>query len=185
MAINDITFLDEAQFGEIGSQYYLVKANESTQGTGSSYTPAFRAGEPVTKTLGSNYVHLFAAIATGSALLPVVSTNFLAGIAISGQGGGCSTETASADGYVYVANLVPNVVYLGIANSATLWNTQAKYNALVGARVLMDMSSANPPVYTVLATDGASNGLVVEYIDITKYPGHVAFKLRNALSYSA
>lgn len=185
MAINDITFLDEAQFGEIGSQYYIVKANESTQGTGSSYTKAFRAGEPVIKTLATKYVHTIGVIGTGTAILPVVGTDYMAGIAISGQGGGASTETATADGYVYVANLVPNVVYLGIANSATLWDTQAEYDALVGKRVLINMSSANPPVYTILATDSTNNGLVVEALDITKYPGKVAFKLRNALSYSA
>lgn len=185
MAINDITFLDEAQFGEIGSQYYLVKANTSTQGTGTTYTPAFRAGEPVFKSLGTMYVQTAGTIGTGTAAKPVVATDFLAGVAISGQGGGCSTETDTADGYVYVANLVPNVVYLGTVNSTTVWNTQTKYNALIGSRVLINMSSANPPVYTILATDGSTNGLDVEYLDITKYPGKVAFKLRNALSYSA
>ena len=186
MAVNDITFLDEAQFGEIGTQRYKVSLNTSTQGTGSSYTKAFRSGEPVIKALGTpgSYVTTLGVIGSGTTSKPVVGTDYLAGIAAGGNGG-TSTETRTADGVVDVVRLVPNVVYLGNPSAPTSWDTQAEYDALVGSRVLFSMSSAVPPVFTILASDSANNGLVVEPLDITKYPGKVAFSLRNGLSYSA
>lgn len=183
MSVNDITFLDEAQFGEIGSQRYIVKMNESTQGTGTSYVKAFRAGEPVGKALGGTIAVLLGAMGTGTAAKPVVATDFLAGIAMGGEGG-TSTETATANGYVDVVNLVPNVVYLMTPNAPTSWDTQAEYNALIGDRVLINMSADIPPVYTILASDSATSGLVIEYLDITKYPGKVAFKFRNGVMYT-
>lgn len=184
MSINDITFLDEAQFGEIGSQRYKVIKNMSNNGTGSSYTPAFRSGEPVSKSLGTagSYVLTLGSIGTGTASKPVVATDFLAGIAAGGNGG-FSTETRTADGYVDVVPLVPNVVYLGNPAAPTSWDTQAEYDALVGARVLINMSSDVPPVFTILASDSATSGLVVEPLDITKYPGKVAFSFRNGVNY--
>lgn len=185
MAINDITLLDEAQFGEIGSQRYNVAVNASGQGTGSSYIPAFRAGEPVIKALGGTVVSTWGSIGTGTSAKPVVATDFMAGIAMGGNGG-VSTETATAAGFVDVINLVPNVVYLGNPDVAATWNTQTKYDALVGSRVLIKMStSSTNPVFTILASDSATSGLVVEHILIAEHPGKVAFKLRNALSYSA
>lgn len=63
---------------------------------------------------------------------------------------------------------------------AATWNTQAKYNALVGARVLIDLTAG---VYTILAADGAGNGCIVEYLDISKYPGMVAFSWSQVCDY--
>lgn len=193
MAINDILPLDEGQFGEIGSRYWLVKANTSTQGTGSSYIPAFRPGEPVRKTLGTgttnNSAQTLATIGTGSSSYPVVGTDYLAGVAIS-----TSTETDTANGSVYVVPLVPNVIYIGAAdvpatygyNTTTGVITQSTYDALVGSRVLIKQSaSSTNPVFTILASDSANNGLVVEPLDIRKNPGKVAFSLRQGLNYSA
>lgn len=185
MSTNDITFLEEAQFGEIGTQRYVVSSG-SGSGSGSSYTPAFRSGEPVSKALGSGGTGVTAlgAFSSGTSAKPVVGTDYLAGIAAGAQGG-TSSETSALNGFVDVVPLVANVVYLGNPDVAATWDTQSEYNALVGARVLIKMSTAVPPVFTILASDSANNGLVVEYIDITKYPGKVAFRLRNALSYSA
>ncbi len=186
--INDITFLDEAQFGEIGSQKFLVDANESGQGTGATYVPAFRTGEPVFKSLGNatdaNFVHTLAAIGTGSTAKPVVATDFMVGIAAGGQAA-FSTETDTVDGFVYVVPMVPNVIYLGIPDTASSWNTQAKYDLLVGSRVLMSMSaSTSNPAFTILASDSATSGLVIAPLDITKYPGKVAFYLRQGLNFT-
>lgn len=183
MATNDIVALDEAQFGSIGSHQYIVAANLSGQGTGTTYVPSFRPGEPVRATLGGTTASTLGTIGTGTSSCPAVGTDYLYGVSDGGQGG-TSTETNSAAGYVYVKPLVPGVIYLGNADTATSWDTQAEYNALLGKRVLIAMSSAVPPVYTILASDSANNGLTVEYIDVTKYPGKVAFALRQALSYN-
>ena len=81
-----------------------------------------------------------------------------------------------------VTPLVPGVTYLIAPKVAATWDTQAEYDALVGARVLLDLTAG---AYTILAADGATNGCVVEPLDISKYPGKVAFSIRNGVSYLA
>ncbi len=63
--------------------------------------------------------------------------------------------------------------------SAAAWDTQAEYDALVGKRLLIDLTSG---AYTLLATDSANNGLIVMPLNIAKYPGKVAVAFRQALS---
>lgn len=161
MANGDITILDQSTMAGIGARRFLVAASATL----------INAGEPVTKALGAAVV---TPMATNK---PVVATDFLAGIAAT-----TSTNTAGAAGDVWVNPLVPGVIYLMAPKVAATWNTQALYDALVGARVLIDLTSS---VYTILATDGATSGCVVEALDIAKYPGKVAFSIRNAVSYSA
>ena len=60
--------------------------------------------------------------------------------------------------------------------------TQAEYDALVGARVLLDLTSGT---YTILATDSANNGCVVEPLDISRFPNKVAFSIRAGANYLA
>jgi hypothetical protein len=209
--VNDILPLDEGKFGEVGSVRYQVAANASAYGTGAAYVPAFRAGEPVFKALGASGAVPAAAVATGTSAKPVVATDYMIGIASSGipntqssvasvNGapqpsylGVVSTETASVAGLVYVTPISNAQIYIGNAdvpatygyNTTTGVITQATYDALVGSRVLMKMSADNPPKYTILASDSATNGLVVENLDITKYPGKVAFTFRGGLNYLA
>lgn len=159
MAINDITILDPGQFGSIGTIQYAVAASATL----------IYPGEPVTKALGDFVV---SPMATNK---PVVATDFLAGIAMS-----TSTNTASAAGTVEVMPLVANVVYLLKPNSAAAFDTQAEYDALVGDRVLIDLTAG---VYTILATDGATSGCVIMPLDIKKFPGKVAFSFRNGVNY--
>lgn len=191
--INDITMYEPGAFGEVGTRLWQVKANQSAQGTGASYTPAFRAGEPAIKTLGTGTTNscaqIWAAILTGSSAKPVVATDYMAGIVVSGQGGGCSTETDTANGIVYIQPITPGVIYLGKADNASTYGTgtspsQSTYNALIGSRVLIKMSADAIPKFTILASDSATSGLVVEYVDVLKYPGKVAFSLRQGLSYT-
>lgn len=101
----------------------------------------------------------------------------MAGIAAS-----VSTDTASAAGEVYVTKLVPGLSFLIAPNVAATWDSQAKYNALVGARVTFDLTTGT---YTINSTDGATNGLVVMPLTIEKYPGKVRFAIRNGASYLA
>lgn len=60
--------------------------------------------------------------------------------------------------------------------------TQAEYDALVGARVLIDLTAGS---YTLLASDSANNGCVVEPLDISLFPGKVAFSIRAGANYLA
>lgn len=137
--------------------------------------PAINAGEPVQKTLGNEYV-ITAANGT-----PVVATNYWVGIA---QGTpstpGNSSETATANGVIEVTDFAPGDVFLANPVTAATWATQALYNALVGARVTMANSSQ---VFKINASDGATNGLVVENLSLAAYPGKVAFSIRNGASY--
>lgn len=148
-----------------------------TEQVASGTAASINAGEPVGKTLGSQYV---ATLATNK---PVVGTDFMAGISTS-----TSNETASVAGTVEVTPVTNAYIWLispkvpatfGQAQGAP---SQTTYNALVGARVLLDKTNG---VYTLLAADGSTNGCVVENLDITKYPGKVAFTFRGGLSYLA
>lgn len=159
MAIGDIIALDEAQFGRIGSRKWAVAASSTT----------IKPGEPVVRALGGAVV---TPMATNK---PVVGTDYVVGIAAS-----TSTNTASAAGTVEVVPLQSGQVYLISPNSAAAWDTQAEYDALVGDRVLIDLTSTS---YTILASDSATYGCVIMPLDISKYPGKVAFSFRNDVSH--
>ena len=135
----------------------------------SGTTTSIHAGEPVQKLAGTAYATLAATNFPTTTLRHV-------GIATSN-----SSETASADGTVDVMLSAPGTVFIGNADVASTWNTQAKYNALVGTRVLIKLATG---VFTVLASDSAGNGCVVEWLDVAKYPGKVAFSF-SPLSYYA
>jgi hypothetical protein len=145
----------------VGSQTYAVQAGA---------VGSIASGIPVSKALGAAYV---TAMATNK---PVVATDFLAGISCS-----LSTDTVAADGTVQVQRIFDNdTTWLVAPNNAALWDTQAEYDALVGDRVLLDLTGTT---YTVLATDGATNGCVVMPLDITKYPGKVRIAFRKGCNY--
>ncbi len=164
MALGDITILQHPQ--GLGSRMHQVQSGAAA---------SIKAGEPVAKALGSQYV---AAMATNK---PVVATDYLAGISAS-----TSNDTAAADGTVEVFDILPGVVYSIKPKVAATWDTQAEYDALVGDRVLIDLTSSS---YTILATDGATYGCVIENFPgkdgAIKFPGQVAFSLRQGLSYLA
>ncbi len=161
MAIGDITFFQQDTPTGIGARRYLVQAAATT----------INPGEPVDKALGAEYV---TAMSTNK---PVVATDFLAGVAAT-----TSTQTASVDGEVWVYPLVSGTRYLIKPNAPTSWDTQSEYDALVGDRVLIDLTTGS---YTILASDGSTSGCVIESLDIAKYPGRVCFSFRQALNYAA
>lgn len=161
MAVNDIQFFKDATFGSAGDIEYAVAASATL----------INPGEPVTKALGG------AAVTPMATNKPVVATDFLCGIATT-----TSTNTASAAGVVNVRPLIAGQVYLIKPNVAATWDTQTKYDALVGDRVLMDLTAGT---YTILATDGATSGCVIMPLDIAKYPGKVAFAFREGVNYLA
>lgn len=167
MAQGDLTPYNDSSFGVQGSVQHQV--------VGAAGFPAINAGEPVSKTLGNQYV------ITNPTSGQAVATNFLAGISTT-----ASNETATVDGIVNVTPLQDGQIWLIAPAVAATWNTQALYNANVGKRVLIQKSAAgNTGIYTILAADGSTNGCVVENLDIFRYPGKVAFSFRQALAYTA
>ena len=153
------------------------RGTRSHQVVSGASTPVFNAGEPAQKTLGNEYV-ITAANGT-----PVVGTNYWVGITAGNPGtAGTSSDTATANGAVEIYDFAQGDVFLANPVTAATWNTQAKYNALVGARVTMANSTQ---VFKINASDGSTNGLVVENLNIAAYPAKVAFSIRVGASYLA
>lgn len=163
MAQLDIKVLRASAFGTAGTKPFQVAA-------GAGF-PAINEGEPVSKALAASVV---TSLATSK---PVIGTDFLAGISLS-----ASSENASLAGVVNVLPLKDGVVYICTANAAVDVSTQTKYDALVGKRVRFDKTGG---VYTVLGTDGATFGLVIEDLDVLTHPSQIAFSIRAGANYLA
>lgn len=155
MAMGNIQVYEDGAFGYPGDVEYTVAA-----GAVGTILP----GEPVEMALGAAVVTL------AGNNFPVVGTDYCAGIAAT-----TSTDTASAAGKVQVTKLVPGMSYLVAPKVAATFDTQAEYDALVGARVLLDLTST---VWTILAADSVNNGCVILPLDIARYPGKVRFAIR-------
>lgn len=160
MAKGDIQSFENSSSGKMpGALKYAVNSGAAA---------SINAGEPVQKAAGAAYV---AAAATNfpTTILRVV------GVAATQ-----STDTVAASGLVDVIPSTNGQIWLIAPKVAATWNTQAKYNALIGSRVLIDLTAG---VYTILATDGASNGCIVEYLNIADRPGMVAFSFSPLCDY--
>ena len=170
----DILIHREGAFGAPGGRKHAVAAGA---------VGSIKPGELVLKTLGDASVVVWTATNTAK---PVVGTDYIAGLSAS-----TSTDTASAAGTVDIIPIVPGMVLLGNAdvpatfgyNTSTGVVTQATYDALVGDRVLLKTSSTG--VQTILASDGSTQGLVIEPMDVAKNPGKVAFSIRAGALYLA
>jgi hypothetical protein len=162
MANGDFVVFTDSSFPNIqaGVKYSIAS------GTTASINP----GEPVEHALGATVV---TSLATNK---PVVGTDFMAGISAS-----TSTETTTAAGKVEVYDCFSgDITFLVTPTAPTSWDTQAEYDALTGKRVLIDKTNG---VYTILATDGATNGVVVMPLDISIHPGKVRVQFRKAVNY--
>ena len=161
----DITLLSPTSYAR-GSRKYKIVAG---------VLDSIVTGQLVLSTdLGSPYALAFTTSGTGQ---PVVGTDHILGLSTSD-----STDTVAAAGYVEVMPITSDMVFLINPGTAATWDTQAEYDALVGDRVLLSISSAG--VQTILAADGSTYGLIIEPLDVAKHPGKVAFKVRTACLYS-
>jgi hypothetical protein len=129
---------------------------------------AINAGEPVARALGA------VAVTPCATNAGTVGTDYVVGVATTN-----STNTASAAGTVNVIPLNSGATYLVNPKVAATWTPQSSYDALVGKRVLIDLTSG---AYTLLASDSAANGFVVQAMNINEHPGKVAVAFRAALS---
>ena len=163
MARGDITILEQASAqGGRGSRTYNVAASSTL----------IYAGEPVAvNALGDVAVIKFDNNA------PVVATDFVVGIAQT-----TSTNTASVAGTVQVLPMSPQTTFLIKPKVAATYDTQSEYDALVGKRVLIDLTATS---FTLLASDSSANGCVIMPLDVSKYPGQVAFAFRAGANYLA
>lgn len=171
MAKNDVIVAGEPAFGYPGDTSFIVA---------SGTTASINVGEFVLSLAGGSQglgAVQTAAAWTNSSSLPAVGTNYVLGVATS-----ASNETASVAGTVKVQKFVTGMSYLVNPDVAATWNTQAKYDALVGSRVLLK-SAGSGGAQTLLAADSANNGFVVLPMDITTNPGKVLVTLRNGLNY--
>ena len=179
MALGDIQiFTKDNGNGYPGDINYVV-------GTATT-VPTILAGEPVAKALGTGLV---SALASAK---PLVGTDYLVGIAsttsnesTSGAVQGSVSVTPIDEPMTYLISTLATATYFG--NPAT---SQATYDALVGSRVTLARtggvgSTQLGGTYTINSTDSSNNGLVVESLDITKFPGKVRFSFRAGLSYRA
>ncbi len=160
MAIGDILFLQQDSSTGLGARLFNVASGATT----------INPGEPVATTAGAVTV---TAAATNT---PVVGTDYYVGIAAT-----TSTQTSTLAGTVNVYPLCPGVVYLIKPTTAASWDTQTEYDALVGKRVLIDLTTGS---YTLLASDSALNGCVVMALNIAEHPGRVAFMFKDAISFT-
>lgn len=165
MALGDLIELENSSVGGRGGRLYNVAAG----------TPIY-AGDPVGRDLGGISAY---PLLTST---PVVGTSYCAGVATTN-----STNTATAAGSVNVIPLTAMITYLANPDVAASWDTQAEYDALVGKRVLLKNSvavTATPTsgTYTILASDSANNGCVVQAMNIIEHPAKVAFAFRNGAS---
>lgn len=118
---------------------------------------------------------------------PVVGTSGIEGLFV-GVATTNSTNTSAAAGSVYVMPVNNGITYLIAPADSTAWDTQTEYDALVGKRVLIQNSTTvsataqNVGTYSLLASDSAANGAVVQALDIAKYPGKVAIAFRGRTS---
>lgn len=159
MALGDIILLEQASSqGGRGARLYNIP----------SASAVVNAGEPVQTVLGSPWV---SPCATNAG---TTTTDFIVGIAAT-----TSNNSATANGTVNVIPINNGQTWLISPKTSATWDTQAEYDALVGDRVTIDLTSSS---YTLNATDAAGNGCVVQPLDIAKYPGKVAIAFRAVCS---
>jgi hypothetical protein len=80
--------------------------------------------------------------------------------------------------------VVSGMTFLADPYTAASWDTQAKYDALVGSRIKLNYAATTGKI-TALATDFTYNGCVVEPLNIVKHPGKVRISFRQALMYTS
>jgi len=159
--------------------------------------PTILAGEPVSRTVGSAWPSALAS-GTGASYYPVAG---LPGpvtlVPILGVASSNSNEATSGavNGSVSVTPIDEPITYLisTLATSLFFGNpatSQTIYDATVGYRTTFNRVGGTGAAqlggtYYINASDASAGGLIVESLDITKYPGKVRFSFRAGLGYRA
>lgn len=96
----------------------------------------------------------------GTIVVMVDGDGLVTGERFTGLGKATSTETASVAGICTTWAPVPGMIYRGFAKSAAAADTQSEINALMGKKVLFDLTSTSWTVDTA-ATDALVNCVVI------------------------
>lgn len=196
MALGDITIYSEDNGnGYPGDINYIVAT--------STTVPQILAGEPVTKTAGAGNFAVALASGTGTSFYPVVPGGPVAVQPILGIAATSSSEATSGNtnGQVSVTPIDETItllvstlatsLFFGLNATGTAGNTnQQVYDLTVGYRTTLNRvggvgASQLGGTYYINASDASAGGLIVEELDIVKFPGKVRFSFRNGLSYYA
>lgn len=170
MTTGDLQFYTEGPFGNPGTQRFTVQASAAGPNQ-------INAGEPVVASAATAITAtVVGSMATSK---PLLGTDFVVGISQNQ-----STDTTTVNGVVdiYTDIFTPDKSFLIAPKTAATWNTQDKYNALIGSRVTIDKTTG---AYTLNATDASGNGCVVLPLDIAKWPGKVRIMFRSSGSWFA
>ena len=179
MALGDFTLYNQSSSqGGRGARLYNVAAG----------TPIL-AGEPVARAIVGDV-----AVIPGRTSTPIVGSSPVEGLFV-GIATTNSTNTTTAAGSVNVIPVRNTDTWLvapAVAATFGLGSTpvQATYDALVGKRVLIQngatnlayVANVNAGTYSLLASDSASNGVVVLAKSVLDNPGKVAVCFRNGVS---
>lgn len=196
MALGDITIYSKDNgFGYPGDINYPVAT--------STVVPQILSGEPVTVTAGAGFATALAS-GTGASYYPVaglpgpVALVPLLGVAAttsneltSGAKWGSVSVTPIDNPVTYLISTQATSLFFGLNATGTAGNSaQTVYDSTVGYRTTFNRvggvgASQLGGTYYINASDASAGGLIVEELDIAKFPGKVRFSFRNGLSYRA
>jgi hypothetical protein len=196
MALGDITIYSKDNGnGYPGDVNYIVAT--------ATVVPQILSGEPVTKAIGPGNFAVALASGTASSYYPVVAGGPVALTSLYGVAATTSNELTSGNqnGQVSVTPLDEPLTYLISTLATSLFfgayatgtgalSNQQVYDSTVGYRTTFNRvggvgASQLGGTYYINASDASAGGLIVEELDITKFPGKVRFSFRNGLSYRA
>lgn len=115
---------------------------------------------------------------SAGAVVPMVDADGSTSQRFTGIAKSTSTDTAAAAGVVYTFVPLPGLIYAAASKSAAATDTQAEIDALLGARLVFDLTGTVGPGLTgkwtvdTAAGDGANNCLTIvggEYQTSTLY----------------
>lgn len=196
MALGDITIYSKDNGNGYPGDINYVVATSTT-------VPQILAGEPVTKAAGNSFAVALAS-GTGASFYPVaggpgpVTIVPLLGVAstssteaTSGNIGGSVSVTPIDEPITYLISTLATSLFFGLNATGTAGNSnQAVYDSTVGYRTTFNRvggvgASQLGGTYYINASDASAGGLIVEELDIVKFPGKVRFSFRAGLSYRA
>lgn len=193
MALGDITIYSKDNgSGYPGDINYVVATGTTV--------PQIQSGEPVSKTAGSAFVSALAS-GTATSYYPVIAGGPIALVPIVGVSATTSNEGTSGNSWgsvsvvpvdapvTYLISTLATAEFFGAYPTGTAGNpSQTVYDSRVGYRTTFNRiggtgASQLGGTYYINASDASAGGLVVESLDIAKFPGKVRFSFRNGLSY--